>query len=222
MENRILIRDDADVPTADIAEYETSRRDLVRRGIATGGATLFASSVPLLLAARNAFAKASGDAAILTSAITLEQIAVFSYDAAIKSGALQAPVKKVATLFRDQEQAHADGLAVALKALGGTRPAKPTAVPAVDKALAGVGIKKGLAALKTQADIATFAIELESVAIGAYYDAHKKLKDPQLLMTGAQIMANEGQHITVLRGLVAAGDIKKQIPNAFENGKASA
>lgn len=222
MEDRLLIRDDADVETSAIAEYETSRRELVRRGIARGGATLFASSVPILLAARNAFAKATGDAAILTSAIGLEQIAVFSYDAAIKSGALQPAVKQVATLFRDQEQAHADGLATALKALGGTRPAKPVDVASVDRALAGIGIKKGLAALKTQTDIATFAIELEGVAIGAYYDAHKKLQDSRLLMTGAQIMANEGQHITVLRGLVTPKDIRKQIPNAFENGRASA
>ena len=52
------------------------------------------------------------------------------------------------------------------------------------------------------------------MAVAAYYDAHGKLKDPKLLATGAQIMANEGQHLAVLRPLVN----QPPVPDAFETG----
>lgn len=215
---RLLIHDDADVPTSQIAEYESTRRDLLRRGIAVGGATVAASSVPLLLGVRNAFAEAGGDQAILTSAVGLEQVAVFAYGAAIRSGALDPARKKVATLFRAQEQEHADGLKAALTAMGGKLPATPRSVEEVDRALGSIGIGTPLGSLKHQKQILMFAIELETAAVAAYYDAHQKLVSAQLLATGAQIMANEGQHLVTLR--TALG--REPLPNAFESGKASA
>ena len=202
MDDRLLIRD-GDVDTAVIAEYEATRREAVRRGIALGGVVIAATSIPMLLGIRNAFAQADGDAAILEAAIGLEQTAVVAYSAAVDSGLLDAKVKPVAKLFRDQEQEHADGLTTALEALGG-KPPKPPQPEQV----------KGLADLKSQADVANFAIELETMAVGAYYDAHGKLKDAKLLETGAQIMANEGQHLAVLRPLVK----KPPVPDAFETG----
>jgi rubrerythrin len=71
--------------------------------------------------------------------------------------------------------------------------------------------------VKTQRDVLEYAIELETMAVGAYYDAHLKLRSAKLLSTGTQIMANEGQHLVVLR--TALG--RRPVPNAFENGKAS-
>ena len=208
VENRILIRD-GDVDTAVIAEYERDRRDLLRRGIAIGGAAIAATSIPLLLKVRTAFAQADGDAGILESAVGLEQIAVFAYTAAIGSGLLDPAVEDVARLFRDQEQEHADGLTTALRDLGGTAPPKPRSVEDVDAVLEGLGD------VKSQADVANFAIELETAAVAAYYDAHQKLRSATLLQTGASIMANEGQHLVVLRQAVR----KPPVPNAFETGE---
>jgi rubrerythrin len=223
MEDRLTIRDDADVDTAAVAEYEASRRDLLRRGLIGGGAAVAASSIPLLLGVRKAVAASGdGDAAVLTSAIGLEQVAVYCYDAALASGALVPAVRPVVKLFRDQEQEHVDALTAALKQLGGTPPKKPTSVAQVDRALGGVGIDTTLEQLRSQTDIAMFAIELENAAIGAYYDAHRKLRAARLLMAGAQIMANEGQHITVLRALVYGRDVAKVVPVAFESGAAGA
>jgi len=215
---RLVIHDDADVPTSQIAEYESTRRDLLRRGIAVGGATVAASSVPLLLGVRNAFAQASGDRAILMSAIGLEQVAVFAYRAAIGSGALDPATKKVARRFKTQEQEHADGLRTALTGMGGTAPAAPQRVGEVDRALGSLGIRTPLGSLKHQKQILIFAIELEMAAVAAYYDAHQKLESPKLLTTGAQIMANEGQHLVILRSALG----RDPLPNAFESGEASA
>ena len=201
---------DGEVDTAVVAEYEATRRDMVRRGLAAGGAVvLAATSIPLLLGVRNAFAQAEGDAAILESAIGIEQIAVFAYERAAASDLLDRETKDVAQRFGAHEQEHADGLIAALKGLGGEAPAKPTSLADLD------AVQSGFGDARSQADVANFAIELEMAGIAAYYDAQLKLKDAKLLQTGASIMANEGQHLVVLRQAVK----KPPVPNAFETGK---
>jgi ferritin-like protein len=206
---RVVIAD-GHADTAQIAEFERDRRHLLERGFGLGAAAIAASSVPLLLTVRNAFAQAGDDGKILQSAIDIERIAVIAYGAAIDSGLLSAGVEKVARQFRGHEQEHADALTTALTDLGGTPPPAPSGVKDVDK------VVKGLGAVKSQADILNFAIELETAAVAAYYDAHRRLIDAKLLQTGASIMANEGQHLVVLRQAVK----QDPVPNAFETGKA--
>jgi rubrerythrin len=204
---RILIAD-GEADSAQIAEFERDRRELIRRGLGLGGAVIAATSIPLLLSVRNAFAADSADDDILKSAIKLEQVAVLAYDKAIDSGLLSADFKQVVQRFRGHEQAHVDALSTALTDLGGTLAPKATAAD-ID------GVVTGLGSVKSQADIANLAIELEMAAIAAYYDAHRKLVDAKLLQTGASIMANEAQHLVVLRQAVK----KDAVPNAFEIGK---
>lgn len=199
---------DGDVDTAEIAEFERSRRDLLRRGIALGGLAVAASSIPSLLRVRNAFAAADSDGKILEAAIGLEQTAVFAYDTAVKSGVLDTQTKGVAKLFRGQEQEHADALIAAVGGFGGQAPPKPVTTKDV----------KGLDGLKSQRDVLRFAVELETMAVAAYYDAHRKLRDARLLQTGASIMACEGQHLVMLRQALKT----EAVPTAFENGKATA
>ncbi|MGI8921921.1 MAG: ferritin-like domain-containing protein [Solirubrobacteraceae bacterium] len=206
---RIIVAD-GHADTAQIAAFERDRRDLLERGFGLGAVAIAASSIPLLLAVRNAFAQAGEDGAILASAINLERIAVIAYSAVIDSGLLSPAVERIARRFRGHEQEHADALTTALTDLGGTPPSKPSGVKDVDK------VVKGLGDVKSQADIANFAIELETAAVAAYYDAHRKLVDAKLLQTGASIMANEGQPLVVLRQLVK----QDPVPNALETGKA--
>jgi hypothetical protein len=110
--------------------------------------------------------------------------------------------------FRDHEQAHATVLTKALTDLGGTPPPQATTKD-VD------AVVKGLGDLRSQNDVARFAIELELAAIAAYYDAHRKLLDGKLLQTGASIMANEAQHLVVLRQAVK----QDPVPRALETGQ---
>ncbi len=218
MTERLIIRDDGDVATREIAEFEASRREALKRGLALTGGVLSASSIPLLLAVRNAFAAASGDATVLQGAIDLEQVAVFSYQAAYRSGVLSPAFRSVARKFAGQEQEHASALIKALAEVGGgPPPPKPSRATEVDAAVGRLGIAKGLSRLKSEADIATYAIELETVAVSAYYEAHAKLQNAALLMASAQIMSNEGQHLVVLRTVTK----RDPVPNAFETGKAS-
>ncbi len=200
---------DGDADTAQIAAFERDRRALLRRGIAAGGAVVAASSIPFLLSVRNAFAKQEGDLGILEQAITLERVAVLAYDRAIGSGLLSPRLERIARSFRAHEQEHADALVAALTALRGAVPAKPEGVKDID------AVVKGIGDVKSQAEVVNFTIELETATVAAYHDAHRKLTDAKLLQTGASIMANEGQHLVVLR--LAAG--KPPVPNALETGE---
>ena len=206
-ESRVRVTDgDADTPL--IAAFERDRRELVRRGIGIGGAVVAASSIPLLWSVRNAFAAGGPDAEILVAAVRLERIAVLAYAQAIGSKLLTPAFARVARRFRDHEQAHADVLTTALTDLGGTPPPDPV-VADIDS------VVKGIADLRSQADVASFAIELELAAVAAYYDAQRKLIDAKLMQTGAAIMANEAQHLVVLRQAVK----RDPVPYAFATGK---
>ncbi len=208
MTARIVIAD-GDADTAQLVAFERDRRELLRRGFALGGAAIAASSIPLLLSVRNAFAESTGDAAILEKTIDLEQISVIAYDTAIASGLLSPGVLRIARRFREHERQHAATMTTALTDLGGAPPARPEGIADVDE------VVKGLGDVTSQADVANFAIELETASVAAYHDAQSKLIETRLLQTSASIMANEGQHLVVLRTIVGA----KPVPNAFETGK---
>ena len=133
---------------------------------------------------------------------------MLAYDTAIAGGLLSPALLRVARQFRAHEQEHADALTTALTDLGGTPPPPAKGIADVDE------VVKGLRDVKTQADVVNFAIELETAAVAAYFDAQPKLVEAKLMQTGASIMANEGQHLVVLRRAVG----KDPVPYAFETG----
>jgi rubrerythrin len=201
---------DANADSVAIASFERDRRDLLRRGFALGGAAIAAGWIPLLLSVRNAFADSDGDLPILERAITLERTVVLAYDELISGGALRGGLLRVARRFRAHEQEHADALTTALTDLGGTPPQPPKGAAAVDE------VVEGLREVRSRGDALSFAIELETAAVAAYHDALARLVEGKLLQTGTSIMANEGQHLVVLRR--AAGS--DPVPNALERGEA--
>jgi rubrerythrin len=205
---RIIIVADGRAETAQVAAFERDRRELIRRGLGLGGAVVAGSAIPLLLAVRNAFAASDTDGTILEKAITLERVAVLAYDTIVGRALLADRLDRQMRLLRGHEQQHADVLTKALTDLGGTPPPAPAGVQDVDQ------VVKGLDHVRTQADVLNFAIELETAAVAAYYDAQAKLVEAKLLQTGASIMANEGQHLVVLRQAAR----RPPVPNALETG----
>lgn len=197
---------DGEVDTGAIARQEATRREAVGLGIALTGAAVAVTGIPALLASQAAFARAADDAAILSAAIGLEQQAAFTYRFAAESGLLDSVTRRVAERFAAHEQEHADELSAALRRLGGTPPGKVGRPE--DVAVAG------LSDVGDQRELIGYAIELESVGVAAYYDALSRLRDPRLVATAASIMANEGQHLVVLRQ--AAG--REPVPFAFSTG----
>jgi rubrerythrin len=145
-----------------------------------------------------------GDAAdveILNSALDLELMAVAAY----KAGAarLRGAVLDVGQRFLEQEQEHADGLAAAIRDLGG-RP---------NRAKQSYDFPE----LRSQADVLRFAVDLENTAVAAYLDALPKLSSGDLRATAAAIVTTEAEHIAVLLGALG----RPQVPDAFVTGKAA-
>ena len=203
MSDRLSIRD-GDVDTAVLARYERTRREALRAGLGAGAGVLAAATIPALLGVRSAFAQADGDAEVLLAAIRLEQTAMVAYGTAASSGLLDTPFLVTTRLLRGQEREHADALVAALGQLGGTAPPAPRA-----------GDIAGLRGLGNQREVASFALELETMAVAAYYEAHQKLRAAALLRTSAQIMANEGQHLVLVRQAMN----RPPVPDAFETGQ---
>jgi hypothetical protein len=198
---------DGDADTAQIAAFERDRRALLRRGLAFGGAAVAASSVPLLLAIRNAFAVADDtDGTLLEQAITLERTMVLAYDRVIDDGFLSD--KALAPALRTHERRHAASFVTALTDLGGSPPAEPVGIAAVDK------VAKGLDQVRNEAQTLSFLIELETAAVAAYYDAQARFVETRLLQSGASIMASEGQHLVLLRQAAR----RPPVPEALETG----
>ena len=207
----VPITDGGSASLAEIAEFERDRRALLRRGFGLGGAAIMASTIPLLWSVRSAFADTGGpgDAPILSTVINLERVTVIAYDTVLGGDLLTPALSGALRRFRRHEQEHEDVLVTALTSLGGTPPAPPTGVADVDK------VVDGLSDVRSQADVLTFLVELETAAVAAYFDAQAKFGEAKLLQLGASIMANEGQHLAVLRR--ASG--QDPIPNAFETGE---
>lgn len=200
---------DGDADTAQVAAFERERRALLRRGLGLGGAVVAASSIPVLLAVRDAFAAGDDDTTLLTKAIRLEQVSVLAYDTILGRGLLSGRVEALTRTLRGHERRHADTLTTALTDLGGTPPPAPAGVGDVD------AVVKGLGAIRTEADVLAFAIELETAAVAAYYDVQAKFIQAKLVQRGAAIMAAEGQHLVVLRQAAR----RPPVPAALETGQ---
>lgn len=143
----------------------------------------------------------AADVEILNAALDLEWRAVAAYKAA--AGLLSGAALRSAKLLLEHEQEHVDGLAAAIRDLGGTpnRAQRSYELPR----------------LRTQPQALRFAIALEQDAIAAYIDALPKLSDPDLRATAASIATAEAEHVALLR--IALG--QSPLREAFVAGRAA-
>ena len=143
---------------------------------------------------------------ILREAVELEQYAVVAYDAAATK--LDGELARTSRLFREQEREHARGLRGVLRHIDGDLPLQPEGPHEIE------GLESALDAGPEA--FARFAIRLEEAAVALYYEAQAVLRDRSLLTAVTGIMANEGQHLVVLRESLG----REPLPGAFETGGA--
>jgi len=193
-----------------------------RRALLAGGgaAALTLAAAGAGLAPATARAQAGGDAAILTQALTLEQVAIASYGAALRDGPVDPGLRRLLRRLRRQERQHADVLASELDTLGARAPSPPADAAALARARADAGLRHPLDQLVTASDVARFALELENAQITLYLEAVRELGAARLLTLATQIMAAEGQHATVLRGQLSELP-EIVVPSPFETGDAA-
>jgi hypothetical protein len=145
------------------------------------------------------------DVEILNGVLSRQSAAVDAYDRTLSH--LGGRNLALARVFRAQEQEHIDATVKALRGLGGR--AEPEAEE--------IEARK----LKAEADFLGYLYEVESATIDAELSAISKLTAswPRSLL--ASIVANQAQHLTLLRGMMGARPIDT-VPGAFENGTAAA
>jgi rubrerythrin len=139
-----------------------------------------------------------GDADVLNVALAHEHTAIAAYTAGapLLSGAALAAGRR----FLAQERQHADRLVRAIEAAGGT-PLPPSR-------------SYDFGTPKQQRDVLRLLETIEQDAIAAYVDALPRLADPRLRATTASILANEAEHLTVVRQRLGT----RAVPAAFVTG----
>ncbi len=143
----------------------------------------------------------AADAEILNNVLSRELAAVRAYERTLPllHGAALAGARE----FRAQEQEHADAIVKALRGLGAE------AAPAEEE-IENEGPK-------TQADALGFLYEVESVSVAYGLRAISHLTSPWPRSLLGSIVANQAQHLVVLRRALGA-DAAESIPEAFEDG----
>jgi len=140
------------------------------------------------------------DVRILNSALDMENVAASTYRAV--AGELRGSAQAIAKLFAEQEQEHADGLAQAIRDLGG--------VPSERRSQGALTVRGS-----TRRQVLDQTVRLENRAIAAYLDALPKLSSPDLRGTTAAILTSEAEHLSVLLGELG----EPAVPQAFVTGK---
>jgi len=143
----------------------------------------------------------AADAEILDDVLARELAAVRAYDRTLPL--LRGAALATAREFRGAEQEHVDAVIKALRGLG------EAAEPA-DEEIESEG-------LKTQTDALGFLYEVESVSVAYGLRAVSHLTAPWPRALLGSIVANQAQHLVVLRRALGA-DVAESIPEAFEDG----
>lgn len=201
---------------------QRTRRELLGRGVLAGGLGLAGATVLLPAEAAAATAAASAppsNIAVLGRLVRLEELILYAYQHVLASSLLPSSAQPVVAGLRNQEQAHIHALSAALSVLGGTSPAGPVNLAAADKDLSHRNVSQRLGQLRGGKDALRLLLAIEHVAEGAYYVAMSELSGPTLLRLGAEIMASEAQHATVLTVLLHPVDLTQAVPYGLVQGR---
>ncbi|MDQ3586923.1 MAG: ferritin-like domain-containing protein [Actinomycetota bacterium] len=145
-------------------------------------------------------ARPTGDRDVVLGLLALERRSVLVYEQLVRSGKLSGSAAAAAKLFLRQERRHVDALTQALRSTEATSLGVP---PRPQEPRGDSG------------ELIRLAVEHEEECIRAYYEAHAKLRSRTLLGTAAGVMANEAQHLAVLRQLLG----RDPSPVAFVTGR---
>ena len=193
---------------------------LTRRQLVAGGGAIWAglSAAPAAFAppALSAALPAAGpgDRKVLERALEIERLLVWTYQHVLAVGTLAAAGRAVVTQQLQHERDHV----MALAPVVGAGPDGGLGTAAALAELARHHVGSDPRRLGTQRDSVRLLVDLESVAEGVWFRAVGRLEDPLLAQLGAQIMACEAQHWTVLSELSHPGEPVITVPNAFVRG----
>ncbi|TMC49376.1 MAG: ferritin-like domain-containing protein [Chloroflexi bacterium] len=178
----------------------TTRRNFLRGGVVTAGALgggLLVSGCNGGGSTTSPSSSARSDLAQVRTNASIEVLAVTTYDLALRAaasgalGPIPPAISTFATTVRSQHQQHGDAFN-AILTQGGERPQTEP-----DPALMA-SVRKRLQAVKTVADVARLALDLEQAAYETYTRNASTLTDRNALSVSLSIAPVEAQHAAVL------------------------
>ena len=146
------------------------------------------------------------DSETLNRILTRQLAAIDAYDRTVP--ALNGAERAMAIEFRAQEQEHADAVVKALRGIGGA------AEPDEEEEIEAEG-------LRSEADHLEFLYEVESATIDDELNAISNLTAPWIRPLMATIVANQAQHLVLLRRALGAKPLET-VPVPFEDGTVAA
>jgi len=141
------------------------------------------------------------DIDVLNRILADEHFGIAAYDAAVDSGLLDGATASAARAFRSDHIEHRELVSREIIVRGG----EPL------KAQTAENYAKAYPTLATQADIISYAIELEAGAARLYVATVPEFDDRSLALLGAEIGAVEAQHWAVLLAASGANPVPSPI-----------
>lgn len=183
------------------ADSRSRRQLLMAAGAGAAGAYVLSGcgSAPLRVKVRGEAKVAQSDIAVLNRLLGLEQWAVAAYTAGIPL--LPHRTAKAAKQFLGQDLAHAVELTELVKKANG-KPAKPPA-------------SYDLGNPSSSEDVLLLLHRIENAQIAGYLDMIPSLSRGRLRSAVAAILANDAQHIAVIRYELG----RAPIPSPFVTGQ---
>jgi len=145
----------------------------------------------------------AADADVLSKVLARQEAAVEAFAHVIPS--LSPRLARMASYFRAQEQEHVDAVLKAMRAL--QLPAEPAPEPVEPEEL------------KSDRERLVFLYEVEGATIDEELSAISKLEATWPRSMLASTVADQAQHLTLLRQALGAGPLAS-VPVPFENGTA--
>jgi hypothetical protein len=162
------------------------------------------SSASVTDAAPTSSAEESADAELLNHVLGRQEAAIVAYGGVIPK--LDPRHAHLAAYFRAQEQEHVDAVLKAMRGLNADAEPSEETIEVGD--------------LKSERERLEFLYEVESATIDEELSAISSLEAswPRSLLSST--VANQGQHLTLLRQTLGAGPLAS-VPVPFENGTAA-
>jgi Ferritin-like domain len=175
---------------------------VTRRAALGGGAALFLASCGGGDPPPSGGAQPGSGAGLLGSLLALERAVIAAYSAS--ATVLRADALRLSREIRAQEEDHVRRLERAIRDLGGEPPAGRSAAE----------YERQFPHLRTQADALRFLEDLEERQLRGYLEALQELPELELRTMAADIGADEGEQLAVVR-VLAGGPAT---PHPFETG----
>jgi rubrerythrin len=157
---------------------------IVRGALAAGG--MYGAGAVAPIVSRALAAGGGGDQAVLSFALTLEQLEAAFYKQALTVPGLGPDLLKVLHQIAEHENEHVKQLSQTLQLLGATAAPAP---------------KTNFPKLTGRKDVLGIAVALEDTGVGAYNGAAALLQSKDLLVAAGSIVQVEARHAGALREL---------------------